>query len=1013
MKLIFETCQPRADVLSGELREEMFAAHLRDVIDEKADPIYRDPEVFFEHSYPTDGMVSLLRGALGRLSGVGPTNASIIRLETSFGGGKTHNLIGLYHAARRGSSAGTLLSRFVDADLLPSAPVTKIAGVVGSDLDPVNGLDHGDATTYTVWGEIAYQIGGVRGYDLIKKSDEALVAPGVQVFEKLIGDSPALIMLDEFAAFLRKADGVPVGNTTLAEQSTTFLLSLLSFAAKMQSVVVVITLADSKDAFASETDRVQAALIEAGKISARQEAIITPTNEREIAPIVVHRLFQSVDPGAALEAGQAYRDYYEEQIGKGVELPEQAIRAEYRDEIATNYPFSPELITTLNRKTSTIPDFQRTRGALRLLASVVRRIWEERPRDAWLIHSHHIDLGTESILNELTSRLKRPQYRQVVEADIASPLQGSTAHATEVDRPLVAAGRPPYARRFGTTVFLHSIVQGVASGVEPSEALLAVLAPSDDPGHVQKAMDGLLDRAWFLDYDGRRYRFKTEPSLNKLVADEMEIVGRLKPKEELNRRIRNVWRKGVFKPVYFPTEAAEVDDDAKEPKLVLVHYDAATVTVENQKPPDLVAKIFDHAGTLQGYRTYRNNVLFLLADADQVERMVEVARRHYAINRIITDDDRMSEFSEEQRKKLRGMLEEAELQYRVAITKAYRFLFYPSADAAEESSRLASETLPAQDQGNVEQDQTQAVLRVLRQLDKVLTGEDKPLPSAYVKAKAWPAGKNYSTTSELSRAFAQRLGLRILLDPNQLKKTIRDGCKLGTWVYQAPGESRVYGPPSPIPMVEISEDALLYTPDEAEKIGLPVIGEEKPTCPVCDQPADQCICDKVCPKCGQDPCACAKSKKDLRGDGAPAQAFQQVLDSAADQKITRIKRLFVKVEGTGKEAANDTRLMGLAIPQLGSGTFAIEQSIDCEFGPAEKYQGVFSGSWDRYKQVKTLTDAFGKVAEKVRVNMQLRAQFEAGLDISGDQFQTIREVFGTLGFGRLQVAAEAVDEENE
>ena len=97
---------------------------------------------------------------------------------------------------------------------------------------------------------------------------EARIAPGVQVFEKLIGDQPALIMLDEFAAFLRKAQGIAVVNSTLAEQSSSFLLSLLSFAAKMQKVVVVITLADSKDAFAAETEKVQSVLVEAGKVTA-------------------------------------------------------------------------------------------------------------------------------------------------------------------------------------------------------------------------------------------------------------------------------------------------------------------------------------------------------------------------------------------------------------------------------------------------------------------------------------------------------------------------------------------------------------------------------------------------------------------------------------------------------------------------------------------------------------------------------------------------------------------------
>jgi len=43
----FRDLPTRKDVLTGDLKEEMFAAHLRDVIDAKADPIYRDPAVFF------------------------------------------------------------------------------------------------------------------------------------------------------------------------------------------------------------------------------------------------------------------------------------------------------------------------------------------------------------------------------------------------------------------------------------------------------------------------------------------------------------------------------------------------------------------------------------------------------------------------------------------------------------------------------------------------------------------------------------------------------------------------------------------------------------------------------------------------------------------------------------------------------------------------------------------------------------------------------------------------------
>jgi hypothetical protein len=49
--------------------------------------------------HPTVGLRDLLTEVLGRLTGKRPNASPIIRLETAFGGGKTHNLIALYHVA--------------------------------------------------------------------------------------------------------------------------------------------------------------------------------------------------------------------------------------------------------------------------------------------------------------------------------------------------------------------------------------------------------------------------------------------------------------------------------------------------------------------------------------------------------------------------------------------------------------------------------------------------------------------------------------------------------------------------------------------------------------------------------------------------------------------------------------------------------------------------------------------------------------------------------------------------
>lgn len=102
---LFDDVRPRSDVfLDGELTEARFAASLEEVVSGTAPEAYGgDPTAFFASTYPSGGLKSLLNEAIGRVTGGRPDAASVIRLETNLGGGgKTHNLIALYHAVRGG-----------------------------------------------------------------------------------------------------------------------------------------------------------------------------------------------------------------------------------------------------------------------------------------------------------------------------------------------------------------------------------------------------------------------------------------------------------------------------------------------------------------------------------------------------------------------------------------------------------------------------------------------------------------------------------------------------------------------------------------------------------------------------------------------------------------------------------------------------------------------------------------------------------------------------------------------
>lgn len=116
---IFETCQPRPDVLAG-ITDADFAADLAQVVTGAGSEEYRNPVRFFANTYPTRGLKNLLGNVCRRLSGAGGDVASIFRLDTSYGGGKTHGLIALSHAAR-GLGGVANPSEFVEPAVLAAA----------------------------------------------------------------------------------------------------------------------------------------------------------------------------------------------------------------------------------------------------------------------------------------------------------------------------------------------------------------------------------------------------------------------------------------------------------------------------------------------------------------------------------------------------------------------------------------------------------------------------------------------------------------------------------------------------------------------------------------------------------------------------------------------------------------------------------------------------------------------------------------------------------------------------
>src|SRR5471030_650689 len=94
-----EIIVPHPDVLNGTFQQSEFAADLTAVRTGLATAEYGDAKAFYERTFITEGMGKLLIQVAQRLNGRG--GEPVIQLQTSFGGGKTHTLLSVYHLATR------------------------------------------------------------------------------------------------------------------------------------------------------------------------------------------------------------------------------------------------------------------------------------------------------------------------------------------------------------------------------------------------------------------------------------------------------------------------------------------------------------------------------------------------------------------------------------------------------------------------------------------------------------------------------------------------------------------------------------------------------------------------------------------------------------------------------------------------------------------------------------------------------------------------------------------------
>lgn len=822
---------PRSDVLKGEVKQSEFAADLTKVRVGQAPPEYQDPKQFFQRTYLTRGMEMLLRTVAERIAGMG--GEPVVQLQTAFGGGKTHSLLAVYHLARGEVSTSEMpgippiLDGRVDvSDVLAERPTVQLsnraihdlpkARVVvldGNNLAPSQPMPRGKLKVHTLWGELAWQLGGEDAYALVRASDENGTAPGKELLTQLISEhAPCVILMDELVAYYRQfEDGQQLSGGTF-DTNISFIQQLTEALSAVPNAMLLASLPESeREAGGKRGEQALAAL---SYYLNRVQALWKPVTSKESFQIVRRRMFENIsDQSAVASVCQAFADHY---VQNGGEFPSETQMSLYVERMREEYPIHPEVFDRLYEDWSSLPDFQRTRGVLKFMAKAIHALWTQGNQDP-LIMPGNMPFDDAATRDDLIYYLPAG-WDPVVERDVEQ-------EAARIENEEPRLGSVQACRRSTHTIFMGSAPGSVKSGIrgiDLQHVLLGMSIPGQPLSVYVDALRKLRDRLHYLNVDGdvgeERYWFDVRPNLRREMEERKK---RFKDAEdifpEVRRRLTEVLPRGGFGGVHVMTEHADIPDDVQL-RLVVLPMDAphhATVQ-ENAKAVARAGNALRNRGNVP--RSYQNRLIFLAPDANETGRLREHTLSYLAWQSIHKDvQDVKLNLDQLQARQARQSLDLAERVLRQAIRDTYKYVLIPSQDARPgkvddlrwEHFKLS--TTPGPLTGEVEKilkdnelviDEW-APFHLKRQLDTWFWKDDRPA------VKAWDVWETFSKQVYLPR----------LKHENVLKDTIQRGTSSREFFGIAQGmmdgkySGFKFGESA---MFTLDRDALLIAPGDAQ-----------------------------------------------------------------------------------------------------------------------------------------------------------------------------------------------------
>lgn len=665
-----EVAPPHPDVMAARFVEAEFAADLSTVARGEGADTYRDPREFFRITYMTGGLRKVLLGAVERLAGKG--GDPVIGLQTSFGGGKTHTMLALYHlaSAKNPESLPGLAEIFAEAKVttLPmrSKPVVFVGTAAGANQPIV--VNGGSRSVKSLWGKIAVDLGGWKAYEKIKASDEARTNPGSEALIALFKEAaPCLILVDEVVAYARNL------NDQTYDGFVTFFQSLTEAAKAVPGVLVVGSLPESGAEVGNQRGR--DALLALEKVFGRIQIAWAPAQGTETFEIIRRRLFQELDSEgekAREQAVKAFVSFYKANPG---EFPTDARDRGYETQLMAAYPVHPELFRLLQTDWSALEKFQRTRGVLKMMAQIVYRLWRDQHGGPMILPGD-VPLTDDKV--RANALVPIPSgYDAVLSKEVAGDL--SKPAQIEARAQSGAIGKNKSVTRAATALFMETSPHGSTNkGIEIARLRLACAIPGEQPSQFSEGLRRLGENSAYLYSSGENYWFSPIASLNQEAEDrakglspndvEADIIAMIRSEEKLRGT-------GFLRVHGAPDDPLGIDD-AYEAALVILPPSAWHRGRDIETPAmKAAADIVEHKGP--GQRRNRNRLAFLAPDQSALEDVQSVVRRKLAWASIVKDGPGSLQLPPAQQKDAANKLAEQETAVLNAFRRGWKHLILP------------------------------------------------------------------------------------------------------------------------------------------------------------------------------------------------------------------------------------------------------------------------------------------------------------------------------------------------